>query len=54
MDPVWLYFGGATNGTNVGVPVIDDLVVTAIPEPASMALLSLAAMMFCGARRNKR
>ena len=41
-DPLWLSFGGVGNGSSHASAIIDDIVVTTIPEPASGLLLTLA------------
>lgn len=51
LDPLWLYFGAVANGSNVGRAVIDDIVVTAVPEPGSLATLIGGVVLTLGARR---
>jgi hypothetical protein len=53
LDPLWLYFGAVANGSNVGRAVVDDIVVTGIPEPSCLAILLGGVVLLAGARRQR-
>jgi hypothetical protein len=53
LDPLWLYFGAVANGSNVGRAVIDDIVVTSVPEPASLTAFLGGIGLLLAARRRR-
>jgi hypothetical protein len=53
-NPLRLFFGGLGNGTSHASAVVDDIVVTAVPEPTSATVLCLGTtMLFTSARRRR-
>ena len=53
-NPLRLFFGGLGTGDSYAAAVIDDIVVSTVPEPSSLALLSLGTMAMWGVLRRKR
>lgn len=51
--PIWLSFGGIGNGTTFASAIVDDVVVTAIPEPAGGVLVALGFAAMAAACRRK-
>ncbi len=50
---LWVFNRGTTSGAGHDIIAIDDINWTAVPEPTSLALCSLAALLVGGVRRKK-
>ncbi|MDZ4819288.1 MAG: PEP-CTERM sorting domain-containing protein [Planctomycetota bacterium] len=53
-SPLRLFFGGVGNGTSHAGAVIDDIVVSAVPEPASGLLVTLVFGVAASSWRRRR
>jgi hypothetical protein len=49
-SPLRLFFGGVGNGTSHAAAIIDDIVVTTVPEPTTGMLLAMVCSVFASSR----